>query len=627
MAVAILTVGGMVFVPHVAVANPLTTIVTGATEDFAANIIAGIANFFLMLTAKFVYISGIFLSLSMNISIHIKEILEGTAKNPGGMHASIDVVWTTVRDLSSIFIIFSLLYCSILTILGQAKTGLNQLIIKIFLAGVFINFSLFFVKVAVDASNLVSLQFYNAIAPNTSTNLDGASAFSDGGLSNVFMQSLKIPTIYGDNGFLKSTNVMSAIGLATAGGIILMVTAALSFLAAAIAFTIRTAIILFVMALSPLYFAGVIFPMIEEKVSKPLFNLLKGQLIFMPAYLFLLYVSLKLISNDNFMKIFNSTPAGSSGFGTLQIGVILQYAIALIFINAPLIAAIHFGGMGMKWTPGSSGINAVNKWIGGKVGGFAGRHTVGRFGEAAGEAFDSRAAQAQKYAIGRAASSVLRGLNISQTVRGGLTSAEKGKYGGRENLAGFRKEDKERAKVVSGVGRSNKQEADILAVVGRNAAPTPIQMTDFAKTVGKMNKKELEEVEFERLSNPVFVSKLSSKQFETLMEGDSLTPNRQDELKKIREGQLTNDLKGGTEKEVKEIVKNLSGKEIAKLDPENKNGILSRAEVWKSLNISHLQDMKDLDGPIKKEIRDNIAGLPVNSHPARGWIMKSPEWR
>ena len=365
-------------------------------------------------------------------------------------------MWITIRDLSSIFIIFALLYYSIRTILGVGGNSLKDLIVKIFIAGLLINFSLFFVRVAVDTSNLISLQFYNAIAPDTSQNWTVGKVFSDGGLSNVFMQSLKIPTIYKNAGVLKGSGGLDAatgIGFATFGGIIVMITASLSFLAASVAFIARTAIILLAMALSPVFFAGMIFPEIKKRVSDPLLDLLKGQLIFMPVYLALMYVALKIISDPNFMAIFNpntSTGVDSSAFGPIWIGVLIQYAIALLFINAPLVAAISMGGMGMKWAPGSSGVNAVNKWLGGKAAGFAsgvGQHTFGRAAK-----YTSDTLKSSEFAAKNPNFAVLASKGLGK-VSGASFSGSKGGYDKK-----FKDYVKDRTELGKNIGVSNKDE-------------------------------------------------------------------------------------------------------------------------------------------------------------------------
>jgi hypothetical protein len=166
------------------VASVAATALLPTTSYFNTGL-AIIANSILTVTSVFVTATATFLSVSINLTTHIKDIYE---KIDG-----IRLVWTVVRDLSSLVIIFALLYFSILTIVGSGEGKVGKLIVNIFIAGVFINFSLFFVKVAIDASNLISLQFYDAIAPQTATHWTTDSAFYDGGLSNVLLNSLKNP--------------------------------------------------------------------------------------------------------------------------------------------------------------------------------------------------------------------------------------------------------------------------------------------------------------------------------------------------------------------------------------------------------------------------------------------------
>ncbi len=317
------------------------------------NSVAIILNLILQLTSSLVYVSGVLLSLSINLTLHVGDFFKDAPALRG--------VWILIRNLSSIGIIFILLYTSILTIVGVSSTGdIKKIVGKIIMAGLLINFSLFFVNIAIDASNLVSLQFYRAIAPQSTTAYTVGAAFTDGGLSNVFMSSLKIPRIYQQKDFFKGTDVFASISIATLGGIIMMITAAISFAAASLAFMYRTAVLLFIMALSPIYFVAMIFPQLEDK-SKKLVDIFKTQLFFMPTYLFLMYVALRFVGDPSFSKIFNIGATSGTGAGTpMFIGTMIQYVIALVFINAPLVAAISMGVAGAKSVPS---VNSVAGWF------------------------------------------------------------------------------------------------------------------------------------------------------------------------------------------------------------------------------------------------------------------------
>lgn len=374
--IVILTLVGVVLVPDVANAW-----IEGPIKSVFNNFFAIFLNTVLEITALSVYATGILLSVSINLTMHIGDIFKGSD--------ALREIWVLVRNLSSMGIIFLLLYTSILTIVGvKGSSDIKALIGKIIISGLLINFSLFFVGIAVDASNLVSLQFYRAIAPDSTTSHSVMAAINDGGLSNVFMNSLRIPTIYQQKGVFSGTDVFASMNIAMAGGVMMMITAAFSFLGASIAFVSRTAILILVMALSPIYFAAMVFPQLEDK-SKQIMKLFTSQLIFMPVYLFLMYVALRFIGSDSFSTVFNKNVAGGTGaVGTTSvtpafIGTLVQYAIALFFINLPLVTAISMGAVGAKMVPNMNSVTGWFKKKGSSVAGGAWRRTGGALASSA----------------------------------------------------------------------------------------------------------------------------------------------------------------------------------------------------------------------------------------------------
>ncbi len=623
--------------------------------------IANIANFFLMLSSSIVFWTGMLLSISVRITLSIGDIYNSIE----GMKS----VWVTIRDLSSIFIIFSLLYYSIRTILGNAEVSMNKLIIKIFIAGIMINFSLFFVKIAVDASNIISLQFYNAITPSDSarlTNIDIKHLASventikdASGLSNIFMQSLKLPKIYENTGVFKSTDVTASIGFAAIAGIVMMVVAGLSFLAASLSFIIRTAILLTIMALSPLFFAGMIFPDIKKRVSDKMSGFLYSQCVFMPVYFFLLYVALRIISDDGFMSIFNQSVTNPSGAtnSPVFVGTIIQYTIAIIFINLPLLAAIELGGQGMKWAPQA-------KDIGKLLGGFAGRNTVGRLSRWAGESFDKGAASGKVFGsenLYRLGNNPLMS-KVSQGIRGGLRSGEESKYGGSGNLSSVEKIDKARRVELDTMNRQTTRKSEISSILD-NRAPLDLNSIDNTKSIkeienikgvlSKMNSKEIEKLG-DKLKDSYVAAAMNSKQAENIMKSDMPDKNKEDFMKSRAEGlkiamktissgdfesimkedfndEQKKDLKdhrvnilekaiaSGKSDEVKEYMKNLSAKELAKLKPET----LKDVNLINNLSLAHLKEMEDtLDRGTKRVIAKHIRNLPAdNEHKAYGYMQ------
>ena len=349
--VMILTVAGVALVPNEAEAGCLPFNPMGCVTL----LVTYVGNTVLMLTAQFLFVMGVVLNMAMILTLNIKAVYEATP--------AIESMWVVIRNISSIFIIFGLLYTSVATILDASKTSVKKMVGSIIMAGLLINFSLFFTKILIDTSNIVSMQFYRAIAPdfkNADLTKDGigkllSSAYKDGGISNIFQQSLKIPKLYTagkDGGFLKGINVLGNIQFATYGGAILMIIAGLSFFAAALAFIVRLIMLLLAMAFSPLFFVGMIFPKIQAE-AKTYVDKFIGQLTFMPIYLLLMYVALRFISDGDgkgFFASLNTGQENSTGnFILAKAGLAFQYIIAIIVINIPLVAALKAGAMAPKW--------------------------------------------------------------------------------------------------------------------------------------------------------------------------------------------------------------------------------------------------------------------------------------
>jgi len=345
------------------------------------------------IAGAFLTITGVLLNGTMVATLNISQIVTNTP--------AIGTAWRTIRDFSSIFIIFLLLYASIKMILGMKDSGLGNLIKNIIIAGLLINFSLFMTKFVVDTSNIVSLSFYNAIAPGQGTVAPSASAagatvgmisnaFNDGGLSNVFMQSLDVQRFTGSaiGSAVGSTtnadpNKNRTITMAYVGGSVLMFTAAFSFLFAAVAFAVRLGVLILLMAFSPIYFIGMIIPGTKEYADKWLKTLI-CMCCFMPVYLLLMYVAVSVISDPNFFnfaKLNSTATVGNTIVNAQLIGIVLQYIIAFMFINAPMAAALAlcpadkvmaWGKAASKWTQGQLTKGSKN------TAGFAGQHVIGR---------------------------------------------------------------------------------------------------------------------------------------------------------------------------------------------------------------------------------------------------------
>ncbi|MFH1626686.1 MAG: hypothetical protein ABH971_01085 [bacterium] len=107
-----------------------------------------------------VVLSGILFDVSINFAIF------GIGKFfvDGGV---VSLLWTLIRDMFNISFIFILLYEAISKIIGNLGIKSKTTILNIIISAVLINFSMFIVKILIDAGNLVAIQFYNLINPAT----------------------------------------------------------------------------------------------------------------------------------------------------------------------------------------------------------------------------------------------------------------------------------------------------------------------------------------------------------------------------------------------------------------------------------------------------------------------------
>lgn len=93
--------------------------------------------------------------------------------------------WAVVRDLSNIFFILILLYIAIQLILNVVGHGTKQMIGKVVIIALLINFSMFFTQIIIDSSNIIALVFYNKLDVNTTVNGQKREYVSVGGEKDI----------------------------------------------------------------------------------------------------------------------------------------------------------------------------------------------------------------------------------------------------------------------------------------------------------------------------------------------------------------------------------------------------------------------------------------------------------
>lgn len=344
---------------------------------FISEILANLINLIQSGVSWILALSGFLLNYSINLTLQMKSFLVQTP--------AVFTTWKALRDISGLFIIFTLLYAALRLILGLQDAKFGTLIKNIVVAGVVINFSFFFAGLGIDVSNIVSIQLYNAIAPANTLNAGNlspsgvVSKIGDGGLSDVFMKSLKIPALYNpDGGYTAAAKTAGASGAIMApikiiligiASIMIMITAALSFAAAALAFVIRFVVLIFLLAFSPIWFASHIVPEIGE-YAKKWTNLYKGMLVFMPVYLLLMYLALSVLTTTPLLNgVDVATAAGAAAVATNWysgiITLVINAVIVIVLLNFPLVAAVSVSAGMLKFiNTGKLGTSSLTRRLG-----------------------------------------------------------------------------------------------------------------------------------------------------------------------------------------------------------------------------------------------------------------------
>lgn len=287
-------------------------------------------------------------------AITLKWALEAPTKFGGFTKSSVVVVgWPIVRDLANMFFALILLVISFATILRVETYGMKQVLWRLVVAALLINFSLVIAGVIIDGSNVLTNFFVNPSSFQI-RNTDGSSQPAND-ISEAILSGLKIHKIYNTNlsavptGGVQ-TQVQGDPGFTTIflnvilGTVFMMITAFI-FFAAAILFYIRMIALWILLIFAPLAWLAMILPATRSLWSKWWHEFTKW-IIFAPVYGFFIYLTVSMLTND----VLKQSATGQADASGLPIGEFFQdinmiqnYIILSIFMLAGLIFARQSG--------------------------------------------------------------------------------------------------------------------------------------------------------------------------------------------------------------------------------------------------------------------------------------------
>jgi len=340
-----------------------------------------IGNTLIFLSSQILRIAGLLFNCVMEYTINFATLVTNSGV--------VDIGWGIFRDLSNMIFIFILLAISIATILGIQPYSAKQLLTKVILVALLINFSLFATKVIIDAANVFTIGFYNATIENAGGAAEGAVGGADWnkGVTAIFAGALNLHTIFkadqidskAKDTFGSDINGTSILLVAVLGSVLLIVTAFV-FFAGSVLLMKRIVVLMFLMMLSPLAFLGMILPA-TSGYSKQWWQTLFKEAFYAPVFMMFIYVVTSAISSDAFRKnISKAASLKGSGFSNLATGgdvmlILFNFILIIGLMLASIITASKLGANGAKGMM-KMGEN-LNKWGQGKIKAGAGAATFG----------------------------------------------------------------------------------------------------------------------------------------------------------------------------------------------------------------------------------------------------------
>jgi len=327
--------------------------------------VLGIAAFFLDLV-------GFFFNLVFEITVVFMKDNVDKIK-------IISVGWTAIRDMANILFIFMLLYLAISTILQLDEHGVKHGLSRLIIGATLINFSLFFVKIPIDVSNILAIEIYNKIT----TTENGKTV----GLGDVVLAMFQPQKVFDDPTLDTSTITTNIDNEQISGslvkdpittfimGIIVIFSASFIFMAVIIIFIKRFLTLVMLMIFSPLAFAGMAIPNhnIEHEISHKFWGTLLKESFYAPAFMFMMYLTLAIGKelNTTGATLTGTTTTGWDWQRIVPVSNVISYVVVLGMMIFSLTVSEM---MGVK---GASGAIQFFDKTRGAVGGWVGRNTAG----------------------------------------------------------------------------------------------------------------------------------------------------------------------------------------------------------------------------------------------------------
>ncbi len=424
--------------------------------------------------------------------------------NAGAINPAIQLAWRTFRDLGNILFVFALVFIGIATILGIDRYGYRQMLARVVLAALFINFSLLITSLVIDTANLFAYNIYLVSAGCTEEMIAAGQDTEciEKGISDTFLTQTRISSFFNkdaitnlsqrsETGFLNVSTFLNVMGT------ILFSVISFVFIAASFMLLSRFIILTFLLITSPLAFAGMVFPFAQGMARKWWEALLRNA-FFAPLFLLFVWVAISISS-----AFFAGFTDPTSSFGALftqgegaQVALLVYFSVLIGLFIASLLIAQQIGVYGAKRAVRVTRVIAKGTYAG--TAGWMVRSGLGGGAQRLRrwyEKQDLKMAQGverlrEKGRVGRAAAAVAGGaLNLAhEGITKGTKAVEKKKFGTFASYEDRRKwvqEQKKQRKEVVATQNKVKAEKELIQAIKFLTAATDRERMALLQMINK----------------------------------------------------------------------------------------------------------------------------------------------
>lgn len=265
------------------------------------------------------------------------------------------LAWSTLRDFGNILLLFGFITIGIRMILNVDHHGAGKTLPQLIIFAILINFSLFAAQAVVDVSNGLTYGFYTQSTGSLECQGVGeegkAECQLNNGIAGQILNQLNIISVVsgasgynvdlaGDVASYFSNPVSSTITFIMLA--ILVSLAAVVLFAGAFLLLTRGITLVFLMVLSPIGFAGMAIPALNDAANK-WWSALINNAIFAPVFIILLFVGLRVSDGlKSLVQVEGGLGTAVVSGNSLAAGPIFMFLLVLGFLIAALLIGKKF---------------------------------------------------------------------------------------------------------------------------------------------------------------------------------------------------------------------------------------------------------------------------------------------